>query len=980
MVSFGKYQSVKVDHDSYFQGTIWGKSWPDGIRLNNRKVEIPSMATLKSQSNSTSKPIRPIRVQTFSWVGESLLISFEMSSLSNVSCSRLFPPITWLSASGSKVKVLYNNANSGGIGSSVSEVLSESVVEGSDARRWFEVTVQKTMAEESLSALRMFAFQREDIYRMLDKAPWILALDVSKALPKTKQDLESSLGVTSAQFVHILSHCPYLLAQCCRYKGRDLHATVLALLELEGDSSFDPDSRFRSDRIPSNAISKDAKAQLLASILRFPSMLAAPPERLLGWRALMRAYNIADRKTDRFGRFMRKAPFMYYINPPQLFDIDVSADDQSDGSFFTESQSDSNTYMFSKSDIASNNPNRVSGENFISRKPILISKQVRSTSTTASGYVSYDTLGVLTYLRSILPSPDAEPSSTSSSSQIDKIVRTQPNILLAKPRDIKDRVRFLVSTVLQPSVAGNVRQLVVIEEEKKAESNALLALLLAYPAVLSIDVSNMIAAYNALLSVGLTRQEIEKLVMRNPAILGTNPASFKDIASFLKQNCGISKSDLPGFLLRCPGIFAMNVPDLQQKLRYLFKSLGFTPYNLKKGVVATKWNMNPLCFIIPIFGVSATYIFTILVMLFPEISAFVVAIKINRVFSFVTYLLLQVYWFYCLWRHYQSNPRFGIDEMKEITYMVGELIFLFFLLTDFIISTNTVHFVNTDERFLIIYYIIVIICCLIMTVLPGRLLRKLSEIKESVLQMKREFVRYLSHEIRSPLNVSHAGLEILKAELEVMGASLEILNLVDDIFSLELAVTPLRSVFAGRLEAYKYMATKKGIDLRIEDLVHASEYYAGDDDAGDSDGDATKKSRLPHREADADADPIAKLQDKSLDKTVAGYLRFEVVDSGAGSIPCSDFHSAGEGTGSTFAVELPIYSRTVDHHEASDLESVVSIPASSRPRPRLRATNIVQVLPVSSTSEKGTSHSDAITERAAQKLSVLIVDDSSANR
>jgi hypothetical protein len=44
-----------------------------------------------------------------------------------------------------------------------------------------------------------------------------------------------------------------------------------------------------------------------------------------------------------------------------------------------------------------------------------------------------------------------------------------------------------------------------------------------------------------------------------------------------------------------------------------------------------------------------------------------------------------------------------------------------------------------------------------------------------------------------------------------------------------------------------------------------------------------KKSRLPHREADAD--PIAKLQDKSLDKAVAGYLRFEVVDSGAGSSP-----------------------------------------------------------------------------------------------
>lgn len=47
-----------------------------------------------------------------------------------------------------------------------------------------------------------------------------------------------------------------------------------------------------------------------------------------------------------------------------------------------------------------------------------------------------------------------------------------------------------------------------------------------------------------------------------------------------------------------------------------------------------------------------------------------------------------------------------------------------------------------------------------MTVLPGWLLRKMSEIKESVLRMKREFVRYVSPEIRSPLNVTHAGLEI----------------------------------------------------------------------------------------------------------------------------------------------------------------------------------------------------------------------------
>ena len=206
---------------------------------------------------------------------------------------------------------------------------------------------------------------------------------------------------------------------------------------------------------------------------------------------------------------------------------------------FSEADSDSSTYIFSKADGSSNmgesKPNRFSGDKFISKKPVLLSRQVRSTSTTASGYVSYDTLGVLTYLRSLFPYSAADHSSASSSSPMDKVVRTQPNILLAKPRDIRARVRFLVSTVLQPTVAANIRQLVVLQEEqasfesfisladkylagnsnttttttttttsttsssekvdndpkimrKKAEMNALLALILAYPAVLSIDV------------------------------------------------------------------------------------------------------------------------------------------------------------------------------------------------------------------------------------------------------------------------------------------------------------------------------------------------------------------------------------------------------------------------------------------------------------------------------------------------------------
>ena len=69
------------------------------------------------------------------------------------------------------------------------------------------------------------------------------------------------------------------------------------------------------------------------------------------------------------------------------------------------------------------------------------------------------------------------------------------------------------------------------------------------------------------------------------------------------------------------------------------------------------------------------------------------------------------------------------------------------------------------------------------TVLPVRLLRKMSEKIESVLRLKRDFMRYVSHKIRSsPLNVAHAGLELLKTDLEAARASVSILNLLDDIF------------------------------------------------------------------------------------------------------------------------------------------------------------------------------------------------------
>ena len=60
-----------------------------------------------SSSSSSAKQqqlLVPPR-RTFTWQNDDLLISVNMTSLSRPSGTRLVPPITWLSASGSRVKV-----------------------------------------------------------------------------------------------------------------------------------------------------------------------------------------------------------------------------------------------------------------------------------------------------------------------------------------------------------------------------------------------------------------------------------------------------------------------------------------------------------------------------------------------------------------------------------------------------------------------------------------------------------------------------------------------------------------------------------------------------------------------------------------------------------------------------------------------------------------------------------------------------------
>ena len=87
-------------------------------------------------------------------------------------------------------------------------------------------------------------------------------------------------------------------------------------------------------------------------------------------------------------------------------------------------------------------------------------------------------------------------------------------------------------------------------------------------------------------------------------------------------------------------------------------------------------------------------------------------------------------------------------------------------------------FITVQDDFYLIgcYFYICIIIYL------GRVLRLQASSADTTLTLKRNFVRYISHELRSPLNVVYSGIEYLRSKLVELSGSAEVLELVDEVF------------------------------------------------------------------------------------------------------------------------------------------------------------------------------------------------------
>ena len=183
MDKFGNVSIFLTFHSCYFAHSF--ESLPAKTRNND--------GTLSPHTSQSNRRLAPV-TRTYNWQAEELMISYNTTGIANPTCTRLEPPVTWLAASGARVKVLHSGGSN-----ELENLLKLDLNQPISCNSIIEVSVSKSFAESSLRTLRNKGFTREDIYRMLDKGPWVLAFDISSALPRLFASLQ--VEIISSYFV-----------------------------------------------------------------------------------------------------------------------------------------------------------------------------------------------------------------------------------------------------------------------------------------------------------------------------------------------------------------------------------------------------------------------------------------------------------------------------------------------------------------------------------------------------------------------------------------------------------------------------------------------------------------------------------------------------------------------------------------------------------------------------------------------------------
>ena len=167
-------------------------------------------------------------------------------------------------------------------------------------------------------------------------------------------------------------------------------------------------------------------------------------------------------------------------------------------------------------------------------------------------------------------------------------------------------------------------------------------------------------------------------------------------------------------------------------------------------------------------------------------------------------------------------------------------------------SQNGILYIS--KKFLVMYLCLSIVLCLVLTIIPQRFLKAHAHRVLSELELKKTFVRYISHELRTPMSICLTGLDLAEEQVkrgapvrEILAiirklkqpclTGVEILNKLLDFEKLEAGMTVLEKskqdpteFLSSTIEPFYLVARMKNVELKVTSELVAGRYNVNVDE------------------------------------------------------------------------------------------------------------------------------------------------------
>eukprot|EP01036_Dinobryon_divergens_P024817 gene24817-33299_t len=199
----------------------------------------------------------------------------------------------------------------------------------------------------------------------------------------------------------------------------------------------------------------------------------------------------------------------------------------------------------------------------------------------------------------------------------------------------------------------------------------------------------------------------------------------------------------------------------------------------------------------------------------------------------------------CCYKTHKANIRKGIEQCSAGEFLLYAYSFPLVILPMahalWFIYNPQLLWMQQDEKTTLFQTLLAFVFSIVLSIVPAQVVKLGAVVNMESLKLKQAFVRYVAHEIRSPLNVVHAGLDILRSEIKnafptAAGPTIVFLNDLTfnrvyspslfpiGTFSLDQTWQPLFRVLVGKLKWAAILAEKNRVSLTVSDSTLASEF------------------------------------------------------------------------------------------------------------------------------------------------------------